>query len=186
MRLIPLAVLSLLWTCARAQTERPYPTDALPAEIVTLLDTVGVSLYGLDAGDFRIRENRPNDYLDDQLTLYSKDEKLELRFHLRPARAGDPMAELPHLRAHTLAMNLGSNDEDAVTTVHSFGPEELAVYGADWARMYTFRPKRSYSERAHAQFIAVYRKGRGTVYSLLLFDRTPPTLEDRQLTTRFR
>lgn len=194
MRFTSFALLLLLCTCGpalHAQRQPPETTDWLtvltrcPDEFRHLSSRMEVRLNDVFDLGFDIEQARPNDYLADHLVLYSKDEKLEMRFHLRPERPNDPLAGMPHLRIHTLAANLGSNDEDAVTTVHSFGEEELAAVNADWARMYTFRPKRSYSDYRHAQLVALYREGRGLAYTILLFDKTPPSIEDRQLALRF-
>jgi len=99
-----------------------------------------------------------------------------MRFHLRPESERDVYYRRPHMRTGMLVMNLASNAEDAVTTVHAFDEDELITYGADWAKMYTFRPKRSYSPRATAQL----------AYTVLLFDKAPDTLEKRQFTLGFR
>ena len=159
----------------------------LPGEFVHLLDSLDLRFIGPLDSDYRestLRSNSP--YLPEQYALRSRRERLELRFHLRPERRDDRYYGMPHLAATTVAMNLGSNDEDAVTAVHQFGDEELAVLNADWARMYTFRPKRSFSSRQQAQLVAMYRAGRGMAYTVLLFDEAPNTLEGRQLSLRFR
>lgn len=158
----------------------------LTPEFSALLDSLDVRVNHPFNADFKLKPLAENDYLADQLVAYSKDEKLEVRFHLRPETEDDLYYRRPHLRAGLLVMNLASNDEDAVTTVHSFGEEEMAIFNADWARMYTFRPKRSYSPMPNAQLIATYKEGRGLAYTILLFDHAPPTLEGRQLLLRFR
>jgi hypothetical protein len=178
MRYLFFAALILLCTCVRGQI------PASPA-FSAIMDSIGVTIIQPLSGDFQIRPNQKNDYLDDQLTVYSKKEKLEIRFSLRAVPPNDIYNRMPNFLAGTLALNLGSNDEDAVTSVHSFGEEELAVFNADWAVMYTFRPKRSYSERTNAQLIAIYREGVGMAYTVLLFEKTPPTIEDRQLSLSF-
>lgn len=190
MRFLLPALLFFLCTCGPALpgisgTGGLRAQQLLPQEFTSRASVMSVELDSTLSRGFRVQKQDPNPYLDDHLTLYSKAEKLEIRFHLRPARAGDRMGDLPHLRAHTAAMNLGSNDEDAITTVHSFDEEELSALNADWMRMYTFRPKKSYSSRAHAQLVAIYREGYGTAYTILLFDDTPPTIEDRQLALGF-
>ncbi len=157
----------------------------LPAAFTELLSQLEVHLALPDEARFRLKRSPENDYLQDQLTVYSKEEKLEMRFYLVPENEHDIYYQRPHMRTSLLVVNLGSNAEDAVTTVHSFDEEELAVLNADWARMYTFRPKSSYSPYAHAQLIATYRAGRGLACSILLFDQAPGSLEDRQLTLRF-
>ncbi|WP_116126485.1 hypothetical protein [Lewinella sp. IMCC34183] len=159
----------------------------LPADFQARLDGMDIRFNAPLDSDFRERTLRQdNRWLEDHFAMTSRSEKLELRFHLLPEHEGDTYYQMPHLAATTLAMNLGSNDEDAVTAVHSFGEEELILYGADWARMYTFRPKRSFSDKEQAQLIALYREGRGLAYTILLFDKAPITLEGRQLSLRFR
>lgn len=191
MRFLFLAFTTLLCTCGRAQLQSPATTEwltvlaTLPDTFQNLSNGMNVKLDDVLRLDFRPRENEENDYLESHLTLHSRHENLELRFHLRPLKANDLLANMVRLRSHTVAMNLASNDEDAVTSVHSFGEEELMAMNADWARMYTFRPKRSYSSRQHAQLVAVYRSDRGLAFAVLLFDKAPPTLEDRQLVLQF-
>ena len=158
----------------------------VPPEFQTLLDSMDIRLNHPLDGDFKLRHSAANDYLEDMVTLTSRREKLEMRFHLIPESKLLFYQGRPHLKAGLVQMNLASNDEDAVTAIHSFGEEELAVLNADWARMYTFRPKSSYSFRRQAQMIAVYREGKGMGLLMLLFDKAPPTIEGRQLTLRFR
>jgi hypothetical protein len=158
----------------------------LPPDFQQLLDSLDVRFTAPLDSDYRESLRHDNDYLADDFAINSRRERLELRFHLRPEVVGDRYYQLPHLAATTLAMNLGSNDEDAVTAVHSFGTEEMALYNADWARMFTFRPKRSFSDKQQAQLIALYREGRGLAYTVLLFNRAPSTLEGRRMSLRFR
>ncbi len=158
----------------------------LPSDFVYLLDSLDIRFTAPLDSDYRETLRHDNDYLIHHFAMYSRREKLELRFHVQPIGEHDRYYQLPQVAAATLAMNLGSNDDDAVTAVHYFDEEELDLYQADWARMYTFRPKRSFSDKEHAQLIALYRKGRGMAYTVLLFDRAPDTLEGRQLSLRFR
>ena len=175
----------LLSLCFLGTAILPAQLD-LPPDFAELLDVLDMRFNAPLDSDYREDLRSDNDYLYEQFTMRSRRERLEVRFHLRPEAIDDRYAGLPHLAATTLAMNLGSNDDDAVTAVHTFGEEELAVFNADWARMYTFRPKRSYSSKQHAQLVALYRAGRGFAYTVLLFDRAPDTLEGRQLSLRFR
>ena len=176
MLLFPLLLLSTLLS---AQLD-------LPADFQQLLDSMDVRYTPPLDSDYREALRQDNDYLADHYSVRSRSERLELRFHLRPENETDQYYRRPHMAATALAMNLSSNDEDAVTAVHGFDDEELDLYRADWAKMYTFRPKRSFSDRQQAQLIALYREGRGMAYTVLLFDEAPIELEDRQLSLRFR
>ena len=158
----------------------------LPPEFEQLLEELDLRFTAPLDSDYREGMRHDNDYLDHHFAMRSRRERLELRFYVQAEDIDDRYYGLPHLAATTLAMNLGSNDEDAVTAVHSFDEEELELYGADWARMYTFRPKRSYSTNKQAQLIALYREGRGLAYTILLFDDAPDDLPGRQLSLRFR
>ena len=155
-------------------------------DFVALLDTMELRLNPPLNADFKPVRRRANKYLPDQFVVYSREEKLEMRYSLLPEGEGNRYAGQPHLRSMTTVMNLGSNEEDAVISVHSFGEEEMAVFNADWAKMYTFRPKDSYSDKRMAQLVAIYREGRGMAYAVLLFDKAPATLDGRQLAMRFR
>ncbi|MEO0732243.1 MAG: hypothetical protein AAFZ52_05375 [Bacteroidota bacterium] len=177
---------NLLLSLLLAGTATCFAQIPLSPEFSTLLDSLDVRVNHPLGGNFKLLPNRENDYLADQLTVYGKDEKLEVRFHLVPEDARSPYYQMPHLQAGLLVTNLGSNDPDAVTAVHSFGEEEMIVFNADWASMYTFRPKRSYSTKEQAQLVAIYKEGRGLAYTVLLFDKAPGTLEGRQLLLRFR
>ena len=178
---MPYLLLCLLLAAAplSAQTEPP-------ADFSVLLDSLGLTLNLPADHDFRVRPNAENDYLASQYTLVSRRAKTELRFHLVPESETDFYYRRPHLRTGLLQVNLGSNAENAVTAVHSFGEEELAVLNADWARMYTFRPKTAYAGRRQAQLVALYREGRGLAYVVILFDKAPGSVEDLQLALNFR
>ena len=159
----------------------------LPVDFAARLDSLDIRFNAPLDSDYREKTLRNhNRWLADHYTMTSRREKLEIRFFIAPEHPGDRYAGLPHLAATTLAMILGSNDEDAVTAVHSFGEDDMAIYNADWARMYTFRPKRSFSDKEQAQLIALYREGRGLAYTILLFDHAPDTLDGRQRSLRFR
>ena len=166
----------------RGRLTAPPPFSALLAEMNMVWNRP------LDS-DYRTIRTPKNDYLADHFGMYSRDERLEIRFHLIPEDSTDRYFQLPHLRAMTLVMNLTSNADDvpeSSSSVISFGDEELEIFGADWAKLFTFRPKRSYSEKRHAQLVATYKEGSGMAYAVLLFDKAPETLEGRQLALRFR
>lgn len=179
-RLLPTLLLTLL-----ALAPLGAQTPEVPDDFARRLTQLGLQLDLPPEAGYRPARARDNAYLATHCALQSRRERTEIRYHLVPELPGDPYAGRPHLRAGTLALNLGSNDADAVTAVHRFEADELATLRADWARMYTFRPKRSYSIRATAQLVAVYRAGRGLAYTVLLFDEAPPEVDARQLALRF-
>ena len=158
----------------------------LSADFQEILDTFDVRVnHAFDAG-FKLMEPSESAYLPEQQRLYSRREKLEMRFALLPENPNHPFYGLPHVQAGHLIANLSSNDADAVTTVLSLDEAEMDVLNADWARVFIFRPKRGFSGRGEAQLVASYKEGRGMAYTVLLFDRAPDTLLGRQLALRWR
>jgi hypothetical protein len=136
--------------------------------------------------DYRLVRTTENDLLACPLAIRSRREKLEIRFAVRPAAEMGYLADAPHVAAGTLAANLASNDEDAFLAVHSLAAEAVReLYGADWLKIYTFPPKRSFSESENCQMIALYREGIGMAYIFLLFNRAPDLLDARANALRF-
>lgn len=150
------------------------------------LDHLGIRVnHPFDDG-FKLEEPSGNPYLAESLRMYSRKEKLELRFGAVPYDPQDQFKDFPNIRAGHLVLNLASNEEGAVTTVLSLDQYEMDALNADWAMVYIFRPKRSLSDRKTAQLVASYKEDRGIVYTLLLYNKVPETMNGRQMALRWR
>lgn len=158
---------------------------AIPAELQWRLDTMQADIFRPLDSDFRPVKVDGEDYVPAQFAMYSKREKLEIRYYARPKKELGFFAQMPHLDASRVVMNAASNDEDAVTTGHSFGTEDRKTFGADWAKLFTFPPKRGFSDTQYAQMVAIYRENQGMIYIFLLFNDAPDTLDARQIAARF-
>ncbi|NJC25980.1 hypothetical protein [Neolewinella antarctica] len=158
----------------------------LSVEFEQILDSFDVRVNHPDEQSWKVLNPHDNDYLSEQQRLYSKPDKLEVRFTILAEDSAAAFFQYPHIQAGHLAMNLASNEEDALTTVLSLDEEEMTALNADWARVYLFRPKRGFADRRQAQLVASYKEGRGMLYTVLLFDRPPADLLDRQLTLMWR
>lgn len=157
----------------------------LPDSFQLRLDQMGADIIRPLESDYRPTTAEETAFFPAEYILYSRREKLEIRYHLVPEAEMGPMAGMPHVFTARLVANAGSNDDDAFTSVHRFLGEDFKTFGADWAKLYTFRPKLSLSDHQNAQLVALYREGVGMLYALLLFDKAPDTLEIRQLAARF-
>ena len=160
-----------------------FPFDTT---FTAILDSFDVRVNHPFGPRYKLLDAHENRYLNEQQRVYSRDEKLELRFFVFAEDSTEHFFGLPHVRAGHLLANLASNDEDAQTTVLSPDTEELEILNADWAKVYLFRPKRSFSEHKRAQLVASYKEGRGMLYTILLFDRLPEDLLGRQYALRWR
>ena len=136
--------------------------------------------------DYRNLGPAENDYLSCPLVVRSRREKLEIRYAVRPVAELGYLAAAPHVAAGNLAARLASNDEDTFLAVHSLPAAAVREdYGADWLKLYTFPPKRGFSERTTCQMVALFREGVGMAYVFLLFDRAPELLDARTNALRF-
>ena len=151
------------------------------------LSNIGIDFVHPIGSDFRPRPNEDLRLLEIDQTLYSRQEKLEVRLAVISAEELGDMATMPHIAASRIIMDLGSNDEMAPPiTVHSFGSEEMEYFNADWARQFTFRPKQGQAPYQLVQLTALFKEGCGMAYVLLLFNQPPETLDARQQLLRFR
>ncbi|NJO87198.1 MAG: hypothetical protein HC821_04160 [Lewinella sp.] len=157
----------------------------LPDSFQLRLNGLGADLIRPVGADFTVLSAKANRHLPTHFALYSRHEKLEIRYTVFAEAELGPLAGLPHVAVSHLLLDIGSNDEDAFLTMHSYVGESFNTFGADWAKLFTFRPKRSFCDTAFAQLVALYREGLGMAYVFLLFDQAPETLDARQLALRF-
>lgn len=156
----------------------------LPPEFLNRLMEVGAEmLIPLDGG-YKGEEGEKNPYCSWDYALRSRLERLEIRYVVRPDTADSRRS--PAIDAHRMALNLCSNDEDAVMTARNLTEEELYdLYNADWGRVYNFPPKLFFSASRYCQMLAMYKAGRGLIFVFLLFDEPTPEIEHRLYAMRF-
>lgn len=139
----------------------------------------------LDAGykDIRTYANPHQAY---ELAIRSRREKLEIRYHLEPEIDNQPMTRIPHVRCLQMIANVASNEDDTRVSALSLPDSiSLEMLNADWAKVFFFTPKKTFSTRLTCQMLAMYKEGRGMVFAFLLFNKPPIELDNRLLTVRF-
>lgn len=151
-----------------------YQLAELNAAIIRPLDS-----------DFKAINIKSSRFQAPQFVMYSRQEKLEIRYYLQTAAEMGSFQGMPHVASSRLLIDISSNDDDALLTAHSFTDEAFLTFGADWAKLFTFKPKRSFSDTQYAQLVALYKEGRGLIYVCLLFNKPPESLDTRQLAIRF-
>ncbi len=139
----------------------------------------------LDAGYKDIR-TFPNPHQNYELAIRSRREKLEIRYHLEPEKEDNPMTRIPHVRCMQMIANIASNEEDTQVSALSLPDSvSLDLLNADWAKVFFFTPKKTFSPRLTCQMLAMYKEGKGMVFAYLLFNKPPMELDNRLLTVRF-
>ncbi len=176
-----------LFLLACCLTTAAYGQVDPPADFAALATSMQVDIYWPTEDTYRPIPVQPNEYLPYQYALYSRREKMEIRYYLQPETPEDALAGMPHVRLARLLMHLASNDDDAHIAVHTIPPDDLTHdFGADWGQVSFFPPKRAFANGyQQCQLVSLYRADTGMAYILFLFNEAPPTLRDRQLAVRF-
>lgn len=157
----------------------------LPELFSTQLKQLNADIFRpLDAG-YKTISITGEDYVPAQFAIYSRQEKMEIRYYARTYQELGYFADSPHVDASRIVMNTATNYGELATTVHSFAPEDRKALGADWAKLFTFKPKTGFSQTEYAQMIAIYKENVGIIYIFLLFNDAPETLDSRQVAARF-
>lgn len=155
-------------------------------DFTVLTKDMGVDFMApLDAGyrDIRVFANPHQNY---EFAIRSRKEKLEIRYHLEREEESKPMTRIPHVRCMQMIANIASNEEDTQVSALSL-PDSIRIdlLNADWAKVFFFSPKETFSPRLTCQMLAMYKEGKGMVFAYLLFNKPPIELDSRLLTIRF-
>ena len=142
----------------------------LPGPFVGLLHDTGIELLLPLEAVYKLVDLEVNDFQPCQVAIYSRQEKIEIRYLVEPYDSNKVAFQLPHVNASRLLMHLASNDEDAVITGHSLDNETLSRTGADWGKAFFFKPKTAFSSRQHCQLTILHKHLQGAIYIFLLFD----------------
>lgn len=158
----------------------------LPEDFASLATEMAVDFMApLDAGYKDVR-TYPNPHQNYEFAIRSRREKLEIRYHLEPEEDDKPMTRIPHVRCMQMIANVASNEEDTRVSALSL-PDSIRLdqLNADWAKVFFFTPKKTFSTRYTCQMLAMYKEGRGMVFAYFLFNKPPVELDSRLLTVRF-
>lgn len=158
----------------------------LPGGFARLAREMGVDiLLPTDAG-YKAYKLTTDHYQPCQFAIYSRKEKLELRYLLEPFDSSSAELSLPSLFTGRLLLHLASNDDDTVIAGHVLEEATLQAYNADWGKVFFFRPKNSFSTRKYCQLLALAKKDKGIALAFFLTDNPNNTaLENRILTLYF-
>ena len=156
----------------------------LPADVAGMLTACRAELlFPLDGG-YKSRLVEDNPYFHYQYELYSRQEKMDIRFLFQP----DPSPDIiPHLESRRLMMNICSNDDKAAITARDLTTQELTeLFNADWGKVYLFPPKAGFgNQAAFCQMLTLFKEGRGFIHIIYLFNKPSPLVENRLYLVRF-
>ena len=159
-----------------------------PIAFQQLLTEVEIDFFEPVEARYKDVEIKPNDYQAYDLRLYSRKEKLEIRYAIKPYSEADIMSQNPHLLTMRAVSSIATNDEAYIITALEMSPTDLAMdFNADWGMTYFFTPKGDFSEAPHCRLIALYKEGKGTAFAIYLFeDPSNEALDTRYQAFRFK
>lgn len=174
---LPLLLLLTLCTVSIRAQEMAFLRFGL------LLGEAGLDyLEPLDAG-YRAIKTAKNSFQHCDFALYSRQEKLEIRFLIEPVRDTNEIRN-PQLRCMGLVTHLASNDEAAAIAVHNIPG---APYNADWAKAFFFQPKPNFGgEWLHCKMLALYKESHGLAFVFYFFNEGDEALDHRELLLQYR
>ncbi len=159
-----------------------------PPEVNDQLNATSLEIIQpLEARYKRIRLPK-NRYLRCDYGIWSKKEKLEIRYAIDPVGDNERLNMIPHVKAFSMVSHLASNDQEAIISKLSISPESLKNdFNADYGEVYVFKPKTAFSEKLHCQMLVLFKEGKGLVYVFFLFnDPNNSALDYRFQAVRFQ
>lgn len=173
----------LLQTVVIAQSLRP------PSELSQLLQTARVELLEPLESDYHVLRpsERSTDYQPYDYAIYSRKEKLEIRYLVQPIADGTTALQLPpHAQFMRTLTHVASNDESTVIAVHRMATTDLdTVFLADWGKEALFSPKSAFSGRTYCKMLMLHKSEQANVFVFFLFDDPNTDWEKRYYALQF-
>ena len=118
--------------------------------------------------------------------IRSRKSNIEIYYLLESESEQKILESSPSVAAFSMAMHLATNDEDGMISNLSFSEKALREdYNADWARLFIFQPKTSFSVRKNCKMLCMYKEGVGMAYVFLLFDKNSMEIDNRLQALRY-
>jgi len=178
-----LLIISLLLAYSTASAQKiKYSAAMLEKLAVTEID-----LFEPTEGKYKSRRSVKNNYQKIDHAIYSKQEKLEIRYTIIPYSANNPATQVPHVAFMNVISSVAPNEEDVTVTVHTIPEADLhKQFNADWGSVAYFQPKPKFSSAKHCRLVTLYGDKRGTIHIFYLFDEPDIALDNRFYGMRFK
>ena len=144
------------------------------------LDQANLELATPTENSYRKIRLRRNTIFNCDFAMRQRRGDLEIRYALA-------QSDYPHISCSAVATNVASNEEPSTLVIHDISAEELTQrYHADWGAIVYFRPKEEFSGKTHGKLLALYREGKGMIYTFYLFDEITEELENQRYLLQFK
>ena len=179
-KIISLLILLLFSNALLAQMELP---DSFIDELAKSSLEINIPLENRYK-DIKIKENNFRTY---DLALWSKKEKLEIRYAIDSFETDTILNQIPHVECMKVISNVATNSDEAAISVHSMSNKELLEeFNADWGAVAYFQPKPEFGEYKHCKMLALFKEGKASAYVFFLFDEASEALDNRFYALQFK
>ncbi len=146
-----------------------------------------VDIFEPTEGKYASKRPKKNSYQKIDHQIYSKEDKLEIRYTIIPYEENNPATQIPHVEFMRVISSIAPNEDDTPVTVHTMPSIDLSKqFNADWGSIAYFKPKPNFADYKHCRFLSLYGDQRGTIHIFFLFDEPSPILDDRLYAMRFK
>jgi hypothetical protein len=120
-------------------------------------------------------------YWGEHFNLISRKEKMEIKIVFKP-----DYRDYPHINSVRWITQIASNEEEtAISHVPLTIEKSKALYGADWGKVFFFKPKLGSSIYSETKMISLFKEDVGMVFVFFLFNEADQNLILRDQIIRF-
>ena len=125
---------------------------------------------------YKTKKGYKNPIYNCNFAIKAKKSDLEIRYAFNQINPQESQNTFPHIISMNTANHIASNHENSEIVVQSITDEDLKKnFKADWACVFYFTPKTSFSNKRNCKMLALYKEGKGLVYTFFLFNK--PSIE---------
>jgi len=151
------------------------------------MEQTEIDIFEPTEGKYTSKRPQRNDYQKIDHQVYSKEDKIEIRYTIIPYEENNRKTQVPHIEFMRVISSIAPNEEDTPVTVHTMPPIDLSKhFNADWGSIAYFKPKPSFANYQHCRFLSLYGDKRGMIHVFFLFNEPSPILDDRIYAVRFK
>lgn len=120
-------------------------------------------------------------YWGEHFSLVSRKENMEIKILFKPE-----ILDHPNVNSVRWITQIASNEEEtAISFVPLTEERTKELYGADWAKVFFFKPKISSSLYSETKMIALFKEEVGMIFVFFLFNQADQNLLNRDQIIRF-
>jgi hypothetical protein len=146
-----------------------------------MIHKMGVDFASPVDGKYQALKWVDQPFWGEHFSLVSRKENIEIKILFKPE-----LLHHPHVNSVRWITQIASNEEEtAISFVPLTTERTKELYGADWAKVFFFKPKIGSSLYSETKMIALYKEEVGMIFVFFLFNEADQALLNRDQIIRF-